>query len=192
MELAAQIKKYRKELSLSQDELAERIFVSRQSVSNWENGKTYPDLKSLLMLSEVFSVSLDDLVKGDLKTMKQEIDAQERAKFQRESNIFSTLFILMIFSPMLLVTYLNVWGTVIWGVLAAVCLYYAFRVEKMKKKYDIQTYREILAFSEGKTLDEIEKAREQGKRPYQKILLVVASAMLGAAISVLVGLLAVQ
>ncbi len=192
MELAAQIKKYRKELSLSQDELAERIFVSRQSVSNWENGKTYPDLKSLLMLSEVFSVSLDDLVKGDLKTMKQEIDAQERAKFQRESNIFSTLFILMIFSPMLLVTYLNVWGTVIWGVLAAVCLYYAFRVEKMKKKHDIQTYREILAFSEGKTLDEIEKAREQGKRPYQKILLVVASAMLGAAISVLVGLLAVQ
>ncbi len=192
MELAAQIKKYRKELSLSQDELAERIFVSRQSVSNWENEKTYPDLKSLLMLSEVFSVSLDDLVKGDLKTMKQEIDARERARFQRESNIFSILFVLMTFSPMLLVPYWKVWGTVVWGILAVACLYYAFRVEKLKKKYDIQTYREILAFSEGKTLDEIEKAREQGKRPYQKILLVVASAMLGAAIAMLVGSLVAQ
>ena len=52
MNLGTQIKKYRGALALSQEELAEKIFVSRQSVSNWENNKTYPDIKSLLMLSE--------------------------------------------------------------------------------------------------------------------------------------------
>ena len=63
MNLVSQIKKFRSELSLSQDELAEKIFVSRQSISNWENDKTSPDIKSLLLLSEVFQVYLDQLVK---------------------------------------------------------------------------------------------------------------------------------
>ena len=74
MNLGSQIKKYRSELSMSQDELAEKVFVSRQSISNWENDKTYPDIKSLLLLSEVFQVSLDQLIKGDLEIMKKEIE----------------------------------------------------------------------------------------------------------------------
>jgi len=66
MEISKQIKKYRLEMEVSQEELAERIFVSRQTVSNWENEKNYPDLKSLLLLSSLFGVSLDILVKGEL------------------------------------------------------------------------------------------------------------------------------
>ena len=50
MELGSQIKKYRNELSLSQDALAEKLYVSRQTISNWENDKSYPDVKSLLLL----------------------------------------------------------------------------------------------------------------------------------------------
>ncbi len=180
MELSTQIKKYRKELSLSQDELAEKIFVSRQSVSNWENGKTYPDLRSLLLLSEVFSVSLDQLVKGDLKTMKQEINEQARTVYQRESRIFTVMFVIMAISASPLLFCLKERGIVIWAVISAVCLYYSYRVEKLQKKFDIQTYREIVAFTEGKTLNEIEKAKEVGKRPYQKGLLIVVSALFGA------------
>ena len=59
MELGGQIKRYRIRLGLSQEELADRIFVTRQSVSNWENGRTYPDLQSLLRLSDLFGLSLD-------------------------------------------------------------------------------------------------------------------------------------
>ncbi|MEE0859555.1 MAG: XRE family transcriptional regulator, partial [Acutalibacteraceae bacterium] len=44
--------------------------------------------------------------------------------------------------------------------------------------YDIQTFKEIVAFTDGKSLDEIEKAREEGKRPYQKALLAAGSAAL--------------
>ena len=81
MELNAQIKKYRTKLSLSQEELAEKIYVTRQTVSNWENGKSYPDIHSLLLLSSLFDVSLDQLIKGDIETMKEIISEQEIKKF---------------------------------------------------------------------------------------------------------------
>lgn len=178
MELGTQIKKYRNESALSQDELAEKVFVSRQSISNWENGKTYPDIKSLLLLSEVFSVSLDQLVKGDVEIMRKEISAQERKQFEKDSNIFVCLFLAMLILPFPLVNFFGWYGLAVYAVVFVVGMYYAIRVEKHKKQFDIQTYKEIIAFTEGKSLDEIEKAREAGKRPYQKILLAVGSAVL--------------
>ena len=57
MELGSHIKEHRTELGLSQDDLAERIYVSRQTISNWECGRTYPDVQSLLLLSNVFGVT---------------------------------------------------------------------------------------------------------------------------------------
>lgn len=47
MELGNQIKKYRSELQISQEQLADRIYVSRQTISNWENERSYPDVNSL-------------------------------------------------------------------------------------------------------------------------------------------------
>lgn len=185
MELGAQIRKLRTEQGLSQDALAERVFVSRQSVSNWETGRTYPDLKSLLLLSEAFGVSLDTLVKGDFETMKQEIDGQELAAFQRDSNIFTGFFLATLLTPVPLLKYLDWLGAVIWIVIVGLGMYYAYRMEKHKKKYDVQTYKEILAFTEGKPLDEIEKAREEGKRGYQKAFLVIGAGALGLVVTVL-------
>lgn len=63
-------------------------------------------------------------------------------------------------------------------------MYWAIRVEKIKKFHDVQTYKEIVAFSEGKKLDEINRLAEAGKRPYQNILKVVISAVVTAAICV--------
>ena len=71
----------------------------------------------------------------------------------------------------------------------AISLYFAFKVEKVKKDNDVQTYKEIVAFSEGKLLDDIQKQREIGKRPYQKILLVFGSAAVTFAVCVLIGFL---
>ena len=182
MNLGSQIKKYRSELNMSQDELAEKIFVSRQSVSNWENDKTYPDIKSLLLLSEVFQVSLDQLIKGDLEIMKKEISTQELANFEKDSKIFLVFFILMLLTPIPLAHFFGWWGMALYALIGVVGLYYGFRVEKHKKKFDIQTYKEINAFMEGKSLSEIEKAREEGKRPYQKVLLAIGSAVLALVI----------
>lgn len=185
MNLGEQIKKYRTELSLSQDKLAEKLFVSRQSISNWENDKTYPDIRSLLLLSEVFSVSLDKLVKGDVEMMKNEINEQEIMKFQRQSVILTVFFIAMLVLPIPLVKFLGWWGLGIYLIVAAAGMYYAIQVEKHKKYLDIQTYKEIVAFTEGRTLSEIEKIRESGKRIYQKVFLAIGCGLIGAAVCAL-------
>ena len=80
MELGKQIKKYRQELQLSQEELADHVYVSRQTISNWENDKSYPDVTSLVLLSEIFQISLDKLIKGDIDTMKEVIKQEENQK----------------------------------------------------------------------------------------------------------------
>lgn len=116
--------------------------------------------------------------------MKKEISSKERKKIEEVSNIYGVLFALLVLTPMPLLHFLDKVGIVIWVVLAAVSLYVAFLVEKKKKEFGIQTYKEIIAFTEGKSLDEISKAREEGKRLYQKVL----SALLAAIATVLLSL----
>ena len=62
--IGERIQEYRKASGLNQEEFAEKVFVSRQTVSSWENDKSYPDIKSLLLMSELFGITLDELVKG--------------------------------------------------------------------------------------------------------------------------------
>ena len=64
MNLGERIYKLRTEKNLSQGDLAERLEVSRQSISKWENNNAVPDLEKIIALSEIFEVSLDELVKG--------------------------------------------------------------------------------------------------------------------------------
>ena len=99
MKIGKQIKKYRTEMELSQDELAEKIFVSRQTISNWENNKNYPDVKSLVLLSSLFNVSLDILIKGDLEEMKEKIKSEDIEEFNHQSNIFTVLLLATILLP---------------------------------------------------------------------------------------------
>lgn len=172
-------------MNLSQEALAEKLFVSRQSISNWETGKNYPDIHSLVLLGNLFEVSLDQLIKGDLQTMKTEIQGSEIKAFNHDSNIFSVLLLASIISVAPLVIFLKTLGMVLSALLFAVTFYYALRVEKHKKKNDIQTYKEILAFVEGKQLDQIEKHQEFGKRPYQKVLLALGSGLLTLVVAVL-------
>lgn len=183
MELGTQIRKYRNERTLSQEALAEKVYVSRQTVSNWENDKSYPDVNSLVLLSEVFEISLDQLIKGDVEMMKEQIDQTDQKRFERLSNIFTILFLAVLITPVPLVHFLSYAGLAIWIVILGAGSYAAMLVEREKKKFDMQTYREIIAFTEGKSLSEIEKAREEGKRPYQKVLLAVASGAAGVIVT---------
>ena len=189
MELNEQIKKYRTEMNISQEELAEKIYVTRQSISNWENGKTYPDIHSLLLLSSLFGISLDQLVKGDIEIMKEEIKKEEIAKMNRYGKIYTLMLIATAVSAVPLFMWLGLWAFIPWGILWAISMYFATKIEKVKRHNDVQTYKEIVAFSEGKRLDDIQKQREIGKRPYQKILLVIGSALITFAICVIIGFL---
>ena len=183
MEIGSQIKKLRNALGLSQEELAEKIYVTRQTISNWENERSYPDIHSLLTLSSLFEISLDQLIKGDIEIMKQEIDKEKVEKFNRLAKLFTVLFSTSIAAFVPLVVFLKIYGVIIWIILYLITFIISVRVEKLKKNNDIQTYKEILAFSEGNTLDEIQKQREIGKRPYQTSLKLLVGGCVGATIA---------
>ena len=189
MELGKQIKKHRQEVQLSQEELAERVYVSRQTISNWENDKSYPDVNSLVLLSETFQISLDNLIKGDIEVMKDVIQKEEIEKMNRYGKIYTIMLIATAVSAAPLFMLLGVWSLIPWGIIWGISMYFAFMLEKIKKDNDVQTYKEIVAFSEGQLLDDIQKQREIGKRPYQKILLVIGSGLITFAVCVLIGLL---
>lgn len=70
MELGKKLRQARQEAGLTQEQAAERLFVSRQTISNWENEKTYPDITSVVRLSDLYSISLDELLKGDSKMLE--------------------------------------------------------------------------------------------------------------------------
>ena len=183
MEVKEQIRAYRSSLGLSQEELAEAVYVTRQTVSNWETGKSYPDIQSLLRLSALFGVSLDQLIKGDAERIKEKINGDEIRAFNRLSNVFALIMVLSLLACAPLAYFLHWWGMALALILFAFTFFLALRVEKEKKKYDIQSYKEIVAFLEGRRLDEISKAQEVAKRPYQKVLLTLGSAALAAVLT---------
>jgi len=183
MNISSTIREQRNKLSLSQEELGERVYVTRQTISSWENGKSYPDINSLILLSQVFCMTIDNLVKGDLEVMEQKIEKDDMKAMNRYTylmligcGVTGVLFPLswyLGFIPGIAIALLLLSGT----------LYFAYKVEKIKKQYDVQTYREIVAFSKGETLDEIAKIRESGKRKYQKFLSFVSTFILGLIIA---------
>ena len=189
MELGKQIKTYRQEANMSQEELAYRVYVSRQTISNWENDKCYPDVKSLILLGEIFHVSLDKLIKGDVDIMKEVIKKEEVEKMNRYGVIYTVALGITVVSAVPLFIWLGMWAFIPWGIIYAVALYWGIKVEKVKKNNDVKTYKEIVAFTEGKKLDELHKAVEVGKRPYQNILKVIISAGVTAMICFLIGVL---
>ena len=120
MELGNQIKKYRSELQISQEQLADRIYVSRQTISNWENEKSYPDVNSLILLSEVFQTSIDKLIKGDIEIMKEKINEQEIKKLNYYGNIFCVHLAITILSAVPLFFWLEQLAFIPFGILFVV------------------------------------------------------------------------
>lgn len=184
IDIGSKIKTLRLSKSMTQEQLAKALHVSAQAVSKWENGKSYPDIHSLLLLSALFDVSLDQLIKGDLETMKQEVNAADVRAMNRDGIIYAILLAATIILPVPLIKWFGLYGLIPELLLWGSAMYFALRLERIKKANNVQSYREILAFSEGRKLDEIEQKVEAGKRPYQKLLLV----LLTAGITLLVGM----
>lgn len=170
MDIGLQIKKFREQQKISQEELALKIFVSRQTISNWETNKSCPDVKSLITLSNIFNVSLDNFIKEDIKEMREIVEKATIKKFNVISVVFLIELIVVAISAYPLFNIKGNIGIIIWLCLFAIKLYTASKIEKFKKSHDIQTYKEILAFIDGKQLTHDETQQEIGKRNYQKII----------------------
>lgn len=93
MRVGEEIGRLRRERGMTQEEFGVLFHVTRQTVSNWENSKSYPDLETLVRLSEEFGVTLDQLMKGDqtmIRTMDRERLWGKRAKRAKSITEFCT------------------------------------------------------------------------------------------------------
>lgn len=194
MELPSQLKANRDRLGMSQEEVAHAIFVSRQTMSSWENGKTYPDVQSLLLLSQLFGVSIDELVKGDVVSMNDMISKD--AVVMERMSVGSVVLLLMGIACM--VGLHAVWQDptpvpyMTTGSLAGIAAMVAFwvpslvlsmRIEKIKKSHDLVTYREISAFMDGEEVPEDSGALSRSRPLLSNIVKLVCGAGIGLIIA---------
>lgn len=83
MRIADKIKNARIQKGYTQEQVAENLLVSRQTISNWENGKSLPDIISIIKMSELYELSLDEMMKGDkalLKKVERDVGAVKAEK----------------------------------------------------------------------------------------------------------------
>ena len=178
MKIGKRIREYRKIYNLSQEQLADKIFVSRQTVSNWENDKTYPDIQIIVSLSILFNVSLDELIREDLEEIKMKISNN---KANKRADIYS---LIMISSTMLASLSIGLVVALpeskfIWIVpvtLFLPALWSSFVLEKFKRNNDLKTYKEILAFSQNKDVEVLRKKRDARRTRIEKGIIVLGYA----------------
>ena len=158
MDISNQIKTRREAMGLSQEQLAEKLYVSRQTISNWERDKTYPDVQSLLMLSILFDTSIDTLVKGDVTVMEEAVERDRKRLGTRMPWLAVLMLALLALAFALILSPAFAWMEGAWGVGAATtvaflpavaALVVATVLERIKRENDLVTYREILAFMNG-------------------------------------------
>lgn len=195
MELGHRIKQHRAQLGISQEVLAERIFVSRQTISNWETDRTYPDVQSLLLMAQLFGTTLDDLVQGDVEIMEKQV----RNDWDEIERLVTIAWAMIIAGCAAVMA-----GSALWrqdssiipalteGLVAGLALMLPLfiggmvllhRVEAIKKRNDLVTYRDILAYSKGEEPVRDEAAFSRRHPALSKIALFFACAAAGGILS---------
>ena len=108
MNIGEKLRQARIDANMTQEALADRLAVSRQTISNWENGRSYPDIASIIVLSDVYSMTLDSLLKGDddiIKHLKESTDTVKSNK-RVVASLMIFGFVLLLFCVLGLITHL--------------------------------------------------------------------------------------
>ncbi|PNV64628.1 transcriptional regulator [Rubneribacter badeniensis] len=189
VELGKHIKEYRTARGMSQEDLAQRIYVTRQTVSNWETDKTYPDVESLLLLSVLFDTTVDELIKGDVETMKNCVENDYKKMVQLSWGGLG----LAILGCALFIAGLTLWNwdiapsVIIWLLLWGTGMALIMKCERIKKEHDLVTYQEILAFKKGEPID---RSNRKSRRARQhRVAKIVAITVIAAAVGGVFGYL---
>lgn len=129
MEIGAKLKKARLENGFTQERVAEEIEVSRQTISNWENEKSFPDIVSVIKLSNLYNISLDKLLKGDEKMIEHLEESTNTVKSNRKLiyaiavNIF-LLILFIIFNGFISKSYILIMFSASLGIISTCILFY--------------------------------------------------------------------
>lgn len=102
MDIGAKMQNARLEAKLTQEQAAEALGVSRQTISNWETEKTYPDIRSVVRMSDLYKVSLDYLLKGEQPMSNYLNYLEESTNVVKSKNNLSKMI--------MIITYLAIWA----------------------------------------------------------------------------------
>ena len=103
MEIGNKLKDARIKTGLTQEQVAEKIMVSRQTISNWENGKSLPDIISIMNLSDLYQISIDELLKGD-KKMKEKLEKDANVAKGNKRLILTTAILIFVVAIIYLIS----------------------------------------------------------------------------------------
>lgn len=159
MLIGEKIKSYRIQVGLSQEDLAYELDISRQTISSWENNKTYPGIRSIIALSGIFHISVEEFIKEDVETMKDILDGYkaERIKRNKDRDILNRMVAVRAFLGFVgALTVYPVYQYLGWPMLlipasmsvGVVAL--TFPIENYRKKYNLRKYQDIVAFFDEK------------------------------------------
>lgn len=126
MDIGSKLKNARNDANFTQEEIAEKLGVSRQTISNWENCKSYPDIISVIKLSDIYSISLDALLKEDENMIKH---LDESTNVVKSKNRLSKVLLISI--------YISIWA-------ACILFYWIFSGPTDEMVYSIFVFWGIL------------------------------------------------
>lgn len=95
MIIGEQLRTARVQSGMSQEQLAEVLAVSRQTISNWENSRSYSDIERVMRMSELYHLSLDEMLRGDERMVKSWMDAADTVKTGKKLGLVLALNILL-------------------------------------------------------------------------------------------------
>ncbi|ALQ66768.1 helix-turn-helix domain-containing protein [Bacillus thuringiensis] len=106
MIFSERLKQEREKRNWSQNDLAEKIHVSRQSASKWETGKNYPSIEIIIHISDLFGITIDELLRSDEELTQKVIEDSKQLAHPKWKVFFDSLFMMGVF---LFVTKIIVW-----------------------------------------------------------------------------------
>ena len=160
MLIGKKIREARQKNGLSQEGLAEKLDTTRQTISSWENGKTYPGIQSITSLSEIFNITVESLIREDVETMRNTLSDSEkddRIKRNKDRDVMNRLNMLrfmnafigaLIFFPVR--TYLGKNWLFIPIILLVTAIIITIPIQVYRKKYNLHKYKDIVEFFDEK------------------------------------------
>ena len=192
MELGTRIRGLRTKAGLSQDELAKKVYVARQTVSNWENNKTLPDLESLKLLAATFDTSVDSLIGNDCAALR-ECSQEERHRaliLLGRCVLWYGLYIVLQIIQMIAMgrgTDEGVLGTMLWAARILLGILWVrawFQMRKYQQTHRLINAVQLVAFIEGQD--------PHGKLPNDWLYAIVSHWMFWGCVAVTVVLFLLQ
>ncbi len=147
---------------MSQGDLAKAIFVSRQTISNWETDRTYPDVQSLILLCKLFGTTIDALVADDAAQMQTAIIAG--SKKMNRLGMIMTVFGIAAVAWVFATALMNMDTALIIAPAAALfapAAIAAFMADKMRRDNQLYTYRTLEAFLSGENPDVLDSYNQR-------------------------------